>query len=393
MIKIVMLTHFYYPSIGGNEGQCKILSEQLASCGNSITVLTKKYKKGLSVSENINGIIVKRVFCLSSFLVIPFNELIYKYSPKILFIHKVFNRLAFWLDEFIFIFLAFWHLILIKKKYDLIHVHQTHWIAFVGVLVSKLTNKPCLIKIATLNGFEELKMIPLGQLFKRVIIRNGFFIAVSSDIENKLIYQYKIKSEKIFKVSNGVIVPSECKKYLADENEILFVGNFSQGKIKGLDILINSLSRVKKEIPNFKLKIVGNGNPKEYENIIKDNSVSDFVEFLGLRTVSDFFKSSSIYVLPSRSEGMSNSLLEAMSYGMPCISSKVSGSTDLIKNMENGILFEIGDSNELARDLIFLLQNKKIAQRLGEKAFDSIRSNCQIYVIAKEYLNIYESII
>jgi glycosyltransferase involved in cell wall biosynthesis len=114
---------------------------------------------------------------------------------------------------------------------------------------------------------------------------------------------------------------------------------------------------------------------------------------MGNREVAAFYKNCSVFVLPSRSEGMSNALLEAMSYGMACISSKVSGSKDLIEDGYNGLLIEKDNITEFANALLYLFSNRELAIKLGVNARETITNHYQMDHIARKYYEIYKHII
>ena len=109
--------------------------------------------------------------------------------------------------------------------------------------------------------------------------------------------------------------------------------------------------------------------------------------------ISEYYLNAFMFVLPSRCEGMSNSLLEAMSYGMPCISTRVSGSNDLIVNNQNGMLVDIGSDTQLAETILYLFSHLEIAFSLGLHARETIIKNYQIDLIADGYLKVYNQII
>lgn len=74
------------------------------------------------------------------------------------------------------------------------------------------------------------------------------------------------------------------------------------------------------------------------------------------------------FVLPSNFEGMPNTLIEAMCIGLPCISTKVSGATDLIKDGENGLLIDIDNEEQLFYAMVKLAENPEIRLRMGINA-------------------------
>jgi glycosyltransferase involved in cell wall biosynthesis len=380
-----MLVRYYSPHKGGNEGQCQLLSEYLALNNAKVVVLTERCSGELQKKEVINHVEVIRLSSLNTYFDISKVK-------SVNFFAKLFRFGFYYLSEFSLMFNIFLFLRCKRVPIDLLHVHQNNWIAFWGILgINKRI--PVIIKDATLNGFNELRLMPLNTFMKRKIIKDGRFVAISADIKMNLL-ENGVKEENIYLIPNAATVPSKsnsCK----NSQDIIFVGNFEQGKIKGLDVLLIAMINVFKENNETRLLILGKGDQEHYLKMIdKYPLFKNRVQFLNLvDNISQYYLNAFLFVLPSRSEGMSNALLEAMSFGMPCISTKVSGSNDLIVNNQNGILVDIENTNQLAESILHLLSHREYAYMLGENARKTIISNYQIDLIARKYLEIYNKII
>ena len=106
--------------------------------------------------------------------------------------------------------------------------------------------------------------------------------------------------------------------------------------------------------------------------------MKDYIKKLGLEdkvflpgSVTDLYdriKSESLFVLSSNYEGMPNELIEAMCLGLPVISTKVSGATDLIQDKKNGLLVEIGSEKELAEAMELVLSNEQFREEIAMEA-------------------------
>ncbi len=180
-----------------------------------------------------------------------------------------------------------------------------------------------------------------------------------------------IDKKKIEYVPNGI--PKEFFETEPKKGEnILFFGRIAM--IKNLETLIKA-ARLTKE----KIKIIGFAE-KNYlnklKNLVKELNIKN-VEFLppvfGISNKIKAIDSAEIFILPSLSEAMPQSLIEAMARKKIVIASNNNGSKDLIKNNENGFLFEIGNSKELA-DIINKISKMKKSQK------DKIKKNAYEYV-------------
>jgi len=379
--KILMIIRYYYPHLGGNENQAKLLAEYLANTSKAdITVVTSLYNSKLAKHQKVNNVNINRLYTLK--------------IKKSIKVPKILNYLLFLIQEYSFIISLYLYLRKNIKKYDIVHVHQSTWLCLIPTYLAKKSNIPIVIKEATLNGFKYLKYLLIPQFIKYYVIKNAEFIAISTMIEKNLIKQGMDK-KRITLIPNAINV-DKFKKFnellYNNENVILYVGNFSQGYIKGLDILLKAIALLKEKYPNIKLRIIGDGNINKYMKIINKEKLNENIEILGQqKDVQNYYLNAKIFVLPSRSEGMSNSLLEAMASGMPCVATRVSGVEDIIKDSENGYIVENQDYVAMSQKIINIIEDRElltkfhIESRKASKKFD-------ISLIAEKYINLYDKL-
>mgnify|MGYP000031221479 FL=1 len=175
---------------------------------------------------------------------------------------------------------------------------------------------------------------------------------------------------------------------------IISVGRLE--KQKNHKLLIDSFAKLHNLYPDYCLVIYGEGAArKELENYISRFSLQKFILLPGNRTnVLDEMKKASMFVLSSNFEGMSNALIEAMCLGLPCISTKVSGSTDLINDGANGLLIDLDDREQLFNAMKRIIEDEEFALSLGMEA-TKIYSQLNVDKISKEwvhYINRFMSI-
>ena len=158
---------------------------------------------------------------------------------------------------------------------------------------------------------------------------------------------------------------------------------------KGFDVLIEAFSAVSRELPEYKLVIMGEGPLKEnLKNLAKEKGLEDRVIFTG--AVSDAVKrcsESSLFVLSSRSEGMPNALLEAMACGVPCVSTDCRmGPSELIENEVNGLLVPVDDAEAMAQAMLRILKDKELSEKLSSNAL-KIRETYSLDSVCKKWLS------
>lgn len=156
----------------------------------------------------------------------------------------------------------------------------------------------------------------------------------------------------------------ECKK----EKQFVTAGRLMPQKNQ--EMMLKAFSTVSKKHPDYQLVIYGEGLSREkLENLIKELGVERQVLLPGNKNnVHDLMKSAEAFVMSSNYEGMPNALIEAMCLGLPCISTKVSGATDLIVDHENGLLTEVGHQEEFEKAMLELIENPELKMKLAENA-------------------------
>ena len=139
---------------------------------------------------------------------------------------------------------------------------------------------------------------------------------------------------------------------------------------KNQEMMIRAFANILKVHEDYQLLIYGEGPSREkLETLAKELGVQENVLFPG--NVSDLherIKTAEIFVLSSDYEGMPNALIEAMCLGLPSISTKVSGATDLILDHENGLLTELADQTAFEKAMLELIENKQLAEKLAKNA-------------------------
>ena len=160
----------------------------------------------------------------------------------------------------------------------------------------------------------------------------------------------------------------------ARNHNIVFVGRLVQEK--GVELLVRAFAKLVERIPEARLFLVGDGPEKSHLQYLAERmGIAGRIIFTGFvphSKVRDFLREASVFVLPSRFEGLPNALLQAMAAGLPCIATSVGGVPDVIENGINGILIPPGREDLLAEALEKVLIDQDLARRLGENAHRSV---------------------
>lgn len=140
---------------------------------------------------------------------------------------------------------------------------------------------------------------------------------------------------------------------------------------KNQKMLLDAFVRLHQQHPDYTLTIYGEGPERQaLEEQIAHLGLTGAVELPGsVKDVHDRIMDAELFVLPSDYEGMPNALIEAMCLGLPVISTKVSGATDLIDGT-NGMLTRVGDTDELYDAMQRMLADEDLRRACGEKAVE-----------------------
>jgi len=158
----------------------------------------------------------------------------------------------------------------------------------------------------------------------------------------------------------------------------ILIGSFSRlDKGKGVDITIEALNKLHKQGYEFKFIISGIGPQRNYLESLanKYNIDTEFLGFVKDEDLPSYIRSCDIIILSSFSEGFANIILEAMASGVCVISSDVGGAPEIIKQYKNGVLYKVGDVNDLYKKLKYLFENKKLIQKIKRNAREFIEKN------------------
>ncbi|ELC8456928.1 glycosyltransferase [Clostridium perfringens] len=192
--------------------------------------------------------------------------------------------------------------------------------------------------------------------------------------ENAKEYFNNSIKEKSIVIPNPVVNKKIPEKFNGiRENKIVSVGRLEIVQ-KRQDLLIEAFDMINDNFPEVELFIYGDGeNKEELETLVKRKNLLNKVKFPGATdNVYEVIKRAKLFVLTSDFEGIPNALIEAMSVGMPVISTDCSpgGAKMLIDNYKNGILVPCGDKEELSKAIRYILDNSERAEQMGKNALN-----------------------
>ncbi len=276
-----------------------------------------------------------------------------------------------------------------KHSYDFIH-------AFFGIPCGYIAMKLGLPYLVSLRGsdvpfhnpkYEWLDKLFFESLSRKIWAKSAFVVANSNGLrETALKTSPKQSIELIF---NGVDTEfySPCPKVPHEKLRVISVGRIS--KIKGYDVLIKALSKLSDKV---ELTLIGDG-PELHtlQNQARELGFDvNFASRLEKEKVVEYLQQSDVYMLTSLSEGMSNSLLEAMSCGLPIVTTPVGGADELLS--DNGFIIEKESEEAILKAVRLYLTNKELRISQGEKS-RAIAKKFSWAQVSQDYYQLYQKIV
>lgn len=187
--------------------------------------------------------------------------------------------------------------------------------------------------------------------------------------------------------------PTPRQRTLNDKVRLLCVAN--DRPIKGLGVLLDALERHTSSM-NWQLDIVGQCSAQIHQRIGGSSTLSQHVIAHGFRKdVPDFFRAAHIYIQPTLwpGEGIGNSMAEAMSFGLPVITSNVGGGIELTVHEQTGVHFEVEDASSLGAAIEKLMRSPELCDRMGMAAAASLNARFGLTHEANEFVTLFQRLI
>ena len=381
-LSVLMFCSQFRPLVGGAERQAERLSKALAKQGVRITVLTPKLHSDSLEYEEDAGVAIRRF---------PLFDLCRRFpsmpglGPANLLGLSIQTRRA--VLEFI-------------ETHDLVHAHGISALTAFALYAAKDLHKPFVCKIASSgSGFDLKKLaeIGIGGPFLANYLRDHATAWIgTTNVVAESLKDFGVSPERVLRIPDGVELPSLtacCNR--TSVRRFLYVGRLSRACDRDFDTLFEAFSRLVVEYKDAELAFVGDGDL--FESIKAKACRSTFalrVHLPGLiKDPSVWYEWADCFVLPSRREGMSNALIEAMSYGLVCIANDVPANREVLEDGRVGFLTSVGSIEELLSTMTRIAAQDNSRMRFGELGSTKAKNEYGIETLASKHIIIYDDLI
>jgi glycosyltransferase involved in cell wall biosynthesis len=372
---VIMVTSHYPPAVGGTERQAHHLAAGLVGKGYRVTVLTLA-RADVPAHEVLDGVRVERTLTAAGRG--PIFAATYGLS-------------------------LLRHLRRLRPGHALLHAQHLYLEAMAAVWVGCRVGLPTLAKVAGGgSGGDCARLRRTGLRVGLPLLRRlQCVVATTAEIETQLLAN-GFAPARIVRIPNGVDPirfapapdPAAARAQAGCPAEtVLYLGRLDPGK--GLDVALAAWQRVSARRPRARLALAGDGpGRRALEARCAALDLGDSVRFLGVRPDPEvLLRGAQVFVLPSRSEGMSNALLEAMATGLACVATRIGGNCDLVQDGMTGLLTTVDDTAGLADALEALLDDAALRERLGAGARERVLQSFTMDGVVRRYAHLYAEMI
>lgn len=371
-MRVAMVINGYYPRIGGAERQLAAVAPLLQAGGVDVHVITRRFP-GLAPFETIAGVSVHR-------LAIPGT----RSTRSLAFTFAAVRRMA-------------------RLRPNLVHAHDVYSPATAALLTKKLLRAPVVVKVprgGRRGSIAHLRGRALGRQ-RLAWLRRGAdaFITINREIDDELAAM-GVPSERRVAIPNGVHT-ARFKPLAAREKArlrrsldlprspvVIFTGRLAPEK--RLHDLLAIWPMVRERHAGALLVLVGSGSHRAE----LESQAGEGVRFAGsIMDVAPYLQTADLFVLPSAAEGLSNSLLEAMSTGLPCITTTVGGAPDLIDHGRNGWLVPPGEPDRLRHAILTLLADPDLRESIAQRARQHVEAGYSLPRVAAQMRGLYRELV
>jgi glycosyltransferase involved in cell wall biosynthesis len=281
-----------------------------------------------------------------------------------------------------------------EQQVDIIHGH-----GFKSDMLGLMTAKIARCRVMTTPhgwSLERDRKLQLYEKLDRFSFRFMDMVCpLSPDLANGL--KDAVDHSRLRLIFNGVDIDEiqetkPVQRKYPDSYTIGYIGQLIERK--DMPTLIAAFQLLSKERANIRMLVIGDGAKRvELQSQCELLDISGLIDFFGFRPdAASWLKTFDLFVLPSRMEGIPRCVMEALAASVPVVVTDIPGNRNLVCHKETGLLFSVGDTQQLTECIAFMIDNPAEAKemaRCGKRKVEEEYSNKKM---AREYTSVYENL-
>jgi len=255
-------------------------------------------------------------------------------------------------------------------------VHGTDFVTnFLGLLAARLAGARMVVNRVDL-GHERPGFGPLRRRVEKLVSARADVVCANAEAVARLcISQEGCSPERVVVVRNGIDLrrfdelAARAAEGPVPEGGPIVAVVANLWPVKDHRTLIEAAALVQRRIPDVRFALVGDGPERDHlQRLIGELGLRDAVHLLGTRyDVPAILARSSAFCLPSRAEGLSNAIMEAMAAALPVVATDAGGNAELVRHGSTGFVVPIGDAASMAARLVDVLSDPRLARQMGRR--------------------------
>ena len=287
-----------------------------------------------------------------------------------------------------------------NRKIMIVHIHGasegSFYRKFICFVISKYVYRKKIIY--HVHGAEYHLYFAKSKAIRKLAIRkfiNNVDCLICLSESWKQFFEENFNTKKIEILPNIIDYPViREKKGDTKKIRFLFLGIIDnrKGIFDVIEVIKNNVDMFDHKIELF---IGGNSEVIKLQNLIEKYQISNIVKFLGWiqnEIKLQYLQNTDVYILPSYNEGLPISILEAMSYGKPIISTDVGGIPEIVKNNENGFLLTPGNLEQIEKSMKYFIENPQDIEKFGKNSIKMVEKHLPNSVVL-QLENLYNQIL
>ena len=284
------------------------------------------------------------------------------------------------------------------KPIDVIHAHAALPCGHAAALLSRRLNIPFVVTVHGLDVFNNCHLGGIPAAWRRKVSVDVYraarsVVCISGKVQE--ILKTGTPAETCSTIVHNGVDPSLFSPNPAEggpfDPEILIVGTLLRSK--GHELVLRALGKLRASFPQLQCRIIGEGPDRaRFEALARELGIGQQVQFVGRQSrmeVAEAMRRCSVFVLPSRNEGLGCVYLEAMSSGKPVIACHGQGIAEVIDHEKNGWLIPADGLEQLVQGLSVLLGSPEVCARIGTAARQKILERFTLSHQAQQLAKIY----